>query len=217
MVWSADLAYVVGLITTDGNLSIDGRHINLTSKDLDQIKTFSKILNLHNKIGIKASSHNPNGIYYQMQFGNVELYRFLLNIGLFPNKTKTLGKLEIPKKYFPDFLRGHLDGDGYTYAYWDKRWKNSFMLYTGFLSASKKHLEWLSNVIENYYQIAGKVRFTSKAYRLVYAKKNSLILLKKLYYKKDIPSLTRKRFKIEQALGIIQQHAGVVKLEDTLA
>jgi len=32
MIWSADFAYAVGLLTTDGSLSIDGRHINLTSK-----------------------------------------------------------------------------------------------------------------------------------------------------------------------------------------
>ncbi len=50
---SADFAYVIGLITTDGSLSKDGRHLNLTSKDIDQIQTFKRILNLKNKIGIK--------------------------------------------------------------------------------------------------------------------------------------------------------------------
>ena len=33
MQWNHDFAYAIGLITTDGNLSPDGRHINLTSKD----------------------------------------------------------------------------------------------------------------------------------------------------------------------------------------
>lgn len=50
-IWSTELAYAVGLLTTDGNLSKDGKHINLTSKDLDQIKTFKKCLGLKNKIG----------------------------------------------------------------------------------------------------------------------------------------------------------------------
>ena len=117
MKWTTDLAYVIGLITTDGSLSIDGRHINLTSKDIEQIQTFARLLNLNNKIGTKHSSYNPKGIYYQIQFGDVKLYRFLLSIGLSPNKTKTLGGLKIPNKFFPDFLRGHLDGDGYTYSY----------------------------------------------------------------------------------------------------
>ena len=118
--WHADLAYIVGLITTDGSLSIDGRHINLTSKDIEQIETFAKILHLNNKVGIKKSSYNPNGRYYQIQFGSVRFYKFLVKVGLTPNKTKTLTSLKVPKKYFVDFLRGHLDGDGFTYSYWDK-------------------------------------------------------------------------------------------------
>lgn len=31
--WSPEIAYAVGLLTTDGSLSIDGRHIDFTSKD----------------------------------------------------------------------------------------------------------------------------------------------------------------------------------------
>ncbi len=212
MRWSAKFAYVIGLITTDGSLSIDGRHINLTSKDIEQLETFAKILDLQNKIGIKKSSFNPNGKYFQIQFGNVKLYRFLLQIGLMPNKTKILGSLKIPDKYFADFLRGHLDGDGYTYSYFDPRWKASFMLYTGFISASKNHLEWMRNKIKELYSIEGKLRFQGKStYSLKYAKKNSIILLEKLYYKENLPYLKRKRSKIIEALGIINKQAGVLE------
>jgi hypothetical protein len=75
-----------------------------------------------------------------VQFGNVAFYRFLLSAGLFPNKTKTMGVLKIPDIYFADFLRGHLDGNGCTYSYWDKRWKSSFLLYMTFISASRAHV-----------------------------------------------------------------------------
>lgn len=210
MTWNKDLSYIVGLITTDGSLSIDGRHIYLTSKDIDQIKTVARILHLKNKIGIKASSYNPNGKYYILQFGNVKLYRFLLEIGLTPNKTKTLGALEIPRYYFADFLRGHLDGDGFTFSYWDKRWKNSFMLYTGFTSASKNHLEWIHGEVKRLYNLQGTIKSSGKsAFQLLYAKNGSLKLLKKLYYSEDIPCLQRKRFKIREALDIIGKRPGV--------
>lgn len=209
------MAYVTGLITTDGSLSIDGRHINLTSKDIDQIKTFIKLLRLKNKIGLKYSSYTGEKKYYQVQFGNIKLYRFLMDIGLTPNKTKILGALKIPDLLLADFLRGHLDGDGYTYSYFDPRWKNSFMLYTGFISASKKHLEWIRERIYSLYGIDGKLRFQGKStYCLKYAKKSSVLLLRKLYYKKGLPALKRKRFKIQQALAIIHQTAGVGKLVD---
>ena len=217
--WSANLAYIVGLIATDGNLSKDGRHINLTSKDILQLETFAKILNLSNKISPKMSSYAKNNICYQIQFGNVKLYKFLQSIGLTPNKTKTIGELSIPKRYFADFLRGHLDGDGCTYSYWDTRWKSSFMLYTDFISASKKHLDWLRNKVLNLYGIEGKIGFSGRStYKLVYAKHASVWLLNMIYYRENIPCLKRKRLKISKALGIIQQQdAEVLESVDRLA
>ena len=97
--WTPQIAYAVGLITTDGNLSSDNRHIDFTSKDIESIKTFKKCLNLKNKTGLKKDSRS-NKTYYRIQFGNVNLYRWLLKIGLTPNKTKTIGKLAIPDEFF---------------------------------------------------------------------------------------------------------------------
>ena len=52
--WSPELVYAVGLITADGSLSKNGRHIDFTSKDLDQIKTYCKCLGIEDiKIGTK--------------------------------------------------------------------------------------------------------------------------------------------------------------------
>lgn len=204
MRWSCNLAYVIGLIVTDGSLSKDGRHIELTSKDKGQIETFSRILNLKNKIGYKRSDYNPSGVYYRIQFGNVRLYRFLIKIGLTPNKTKTIGQIEIPDKYFADFLRGHLDGDGYTTSYYDSVFKNSFRLYTGFVSASLKHLEWIKDKVRIIHHVEGRIKFAGKStYQLVYAKKASIQLFGVMYYKKNLPYLKRKHSKIVTALDII--------------
>ncbi len=51
--WSPELAYVVGIIATDGNLSPDGRHINITSKDEEMVQTVKKLLRLDNKKGVR--------------------------------------------------------------------------------------------------------------------------------------------------------------------
>lgn len=207
------MAYAIGLITTDGCLSKDKRHIDFTSKDVDQVQNIKKILKLRNKIGIKYSGRKDRKPYFRVQFGNVKFYNFLLSIGLCPNKTKVLKKISIPDKYFIDFIRGHLDGDGFTYSYWDKRWKSSFMLYTGFVSASKAHLEWIKNQLELLYMLKGKIKSCgSSAYQLMYAKKNSVILLRKIYEKQNIICLKRKRCKVVKALGIIRSEAGMAKL-----
>ena len=89
--WNPKLAYAVGLITTDGNLSPDGRHLTLVSKDIPQLKTFKKCLKLKNKIGLRKGGYMKIKNYHHVQFGNVILYKWLLNIGLMPNKTKIIG------------------------------------------------------------------------------------------------------------------------------
>lgn len=213
MLWTPDFAYCVGLITTDGNLSKDGRHITFVSKDIEQINNLMRILQLHCKISTKKGSYSNTKLYYYLQFSNIVLYRFLLSIGLMPNKTKIIKELVIPDKYFSDFLRGHLDGDGYTYSHWDNRWKSSFRLYTIFMSASLTHLQWIQRKILELYGVSGKLNFYGRSvYYLVFAKIKSTILLRFLYYNNNVTCLKRKLFKIESALGIIDRQAGVEKL-----
>ena len=50
-IWTPNLAYIVGLLATDGCLSNDGRHIIMRSSDVDLLKTFKKCLGINNKIG----------------------------------------------------------------------------------------------------------------------------------------------------------------------
>lgn len=201
ILWSPNIAYAVGLITTDGNLSSSKRHIEFTSKDIQLIKTFKKCLDIKNKIGFKIGSFSDKK-YPRVQFGDIVFYNWLLKIGLTPHKSKTLGELKIPNKYFFDFLRGHFDGDGCCYSYWDKRWRSSFMFYITFVSASKKHINWLKRKIKiladvnGYLGKAGK----DKIYQLRYAKRELKILISKMYYKKELPRLNRKFKKLQKIL-----------------
>lgn len=211
--WSSNLAYAVGLITSDGCLSKDGRHIDFTSRDLEQIQNFKSILKIDNKIGLKYRGKDRNKYYPRIQFGDINFYKFLLSIGLTPRKSKTIEKVRIPRKYFADFLRGCLDGDGYTYSYWDKRWKASFVIYTGFTAGSLKFIKWLRKNINKFYGIKGYIKHSGQsALALMYAKKESLIILKKMYYNNEVTCLSRKRFKIIESLGIIDEQARVSKL-----
>ena len=143
--WSSNFSYALGLLASDGNLAKNSGHINFTSKDKDQILNFSSCLGIHNKIGTKLSGSGNRSFY--IQFGDVVFHRFLISIGITPRKSKTIGKVKIPKKYFFDFLRGVFDGDGTFYSYYDPRWRSSFMFYTGFTSASIKHVKWLRDSI----------------------------------------------------------------------
>lgn len=207
--WTPDLAYAVGLITTDGCLSKDKRHVDFTSKDLCQIQTFKKVLSLKNKIGTKTNGRK-NGVYYRVQFGNVVFYDWLTKIGLSSRKSLTINSLKINPFHFRDFVRGCLDGDGSIISYTDKY--NTYLnpkytyqrLFVNFFSGSHNYLNWLQNTIWNQLGIKGAIltsknakRPDSRYYALKFSTKEARVLLNWIYYRKDLPKLERK-FQIAQ-------------------
>lgn len=202
--WSPELAYVVGLLASDGCLVEKGHLIDLTSKDKEQIENFLLCLNKNVKIGTKGSG-SGNGRYYRAQFKSVLFYNFLVSIGLTPAKSKTIGELKIPNNFFFDFLRGSFDGDGCTYSYWDKRWKSSYMYYLSFASASKRHLEWIRERNKQNLGVRGHITHTKNKslYQLRYAKSEGNKILKKMYANERAVCLSRKKLKIDTMLRTI--------------
>ncbi len=201
--WSPNFAYAIGLLASDGCLSSDGRHIDLTSNDIDQLKNFNKALNINMRITPKSSGRGYTS--YHIQFSDVLFYRFLYKIGMTTVKSKTLGRLEVPDKYFFDFLRGCYDGDGCFYGYWDPRWKSSYMFYLTFVSASEEYLLWLSYKI---YKLTGLekkpvISKNNRVHDLRFAKSASLELLRKMYYTHDVVCLGRKKDKIIKLLNLV--------------
>ena len=201
--WTPKLAYAVGLLTTDGNLSKDRRHITLTSADTQLLNTFMSCLNIKNQITSCYSGSKK--LHHRVQFGNVRLYKWLLKIGLTPNKSHTIGAIKIPKKFFRDFLRGHLDGDGSIVVYQDnynsyknKKYTNT-RIYTKFISASQPHILWLHKMIRTCTSVKGTLqhkeskKYDTRMWAIHFAKYESLKLLKWLYYRPDLPTLNRKR------------------------
>jgi hypothetical protein len=194
--WSTNIAYSVGLIASDGCLQKDGRHIDLTSKDFEQLLNFSKALGRDMKIGRKSSGAGRFG--YRIQFGDVAYYDFLASAGLTPAKSKTLGALAIPDEFYADFLRGLFDGDGSTYGYMDPRWRSSFMFYVQFTSASPLFVEYLQLTNQRLVKglAKGSIRDGHGAMSLSYAKADSHKLFQFMYYNDSCLSLTRKKLKL---------------------
>jgi hypothetical protein len=201
--WTSDLAYLVGLIATDGCLS-RGRYVTLVSKDVENLSNFQKILGTRLTIGTTKSG-STGTMTPRVQLNNILFYELLISIGLTPAKSKTIRMLDVPDMYFFDFLRGVFDGDGSTYSYIDKRWRSSFMFYVQFASASPAFLKWLQETISRRLHVSGH---TTKAkghntQQLKYAKRAGLILLRRMYSEKTAVCLTRKRLKIDKMLRIV--------------
>jgi len=189
--WSPEFAYALGLIASDGNLSPDGRHIEITSKDIAQLITFRNSLKIQNRIGYKTSGFAETKIA-RLQFGDVNFYSFLLGIGLTPNKSKNLGKLNILEKFFPDFLRGCIDGDGSIDTFRHPESKHP-QFRIRICSASPKFLSWLKRAIKsNVGTKGGWISRGQRAYFLSYGKDDAIRISKLIYYNKSLPFLKRK-------------------------
>jgi len=189
--WDSNIAYLTGLIAADGCIVNNGRHLNVTSKDIELINHTQLILDMNVKFNLKRSI--LGGEAYNLQFSNVAFYDFLLDVGLTPAKSKTIPELKVPDEYYPDFLRGYFDGDGTIYGFWDTRWKSSLMYYTGFTSASPAFLKWLSITNARLFRTSpGFMKKSPSADTLMYAKADSYKLFEAMYYKPNLLYLGRK-------------------------
>lgn len=183
--WSKDFAYALGLLATDGCLSGDGRHIEFTSKDLDQVINLCNCLNIKPDISKKSNGHGQ--LAFRVQFSDVTFYHWLNKIGITAKKSQTIGVVGIPTKYFFDFLCGCFDGDGSSYSYWDRRWKSSYMFYVGFASASRDFISWLKSGVQTLGGINGHVTENGGrdvCYQLKYSKREAVKLVKRMYKKR---------------------------------
>lgn len=195
--WSQNFAYAIGLITSDGWLSKDKRHLGFRSKDLELINTFRNAPGLKNKI---SKYQDDKRIYFTISFGDKIFYNFLNNLGLYNAKSKTIAKVDIPDIFFPDFLRGLFDGDGSFYNFRDKRWPNSFGFKLSFASASPSFITWLKNRISSLFDIYGYLHKGAGVINLEYTKWASKKIISVMYYSNNILFLKRKYFKIKSAM-----------------
>lgn len=206
--WSSQFAYVIGLLTADGCLLNDGRHIDFTSKDYEQVATFKKCLKLKACISVKHSGIGNR--YYRVQFSDVLFREFLMSIGLTPAKSKTIASVLVPDEYFSDFLRGYFDGDGSSYSYYDPIFPKSYRFYLSFVSASPRFIQWLQEKLQIEVGVKGHFsRALGKGYiQLKYAKKEAILVCAYMYQNKGGPRLKRKHLKIKQSMRIISGRRG---------
>jgi len=201
--WSPNFAYAVGLLTADGHLSKDERHIIFTSKELELINLFKAALQIENKPTRRKEKRRE---WFSLSFGDRVFYRFLLTIGLTPAKSKTIKSVDIPEKFFADFLRGLFDGDGTFYMFRDARWPNSLCFKMSFASASKEFIEWLKHELTRSYGVKGYLHKGAGVSNLEYVKGDSRILFHTMYHQKELLFLKRKYTKMRTALELDEQN-----------
>ena len=174
------LWYLVGLVATDGCLSSDGRHIDITSKDRQLLTDIRKALILENKIGRKFNGQGR--LSFHIQIGNRNLYDFLMSIGLKQKKSLVLEELQIPAEFFRDFIRGIIDGDG-SIRRWlhpsNKKEQWSLRIYSG----APIFIHWLRDLLKETIGANGRIHKESDTqYILKYGKMAAREITRECYY-----------------------------------
>jgi len=176
-----NLWYLVGLITSDGSLSSDGRHIDITAKEYEFLERIKNATGITNKIGSKYGLKKQKA--YHIQIGNKNFYNFLLMVGLTPKKSLTIRSLNVSREHFADFLRGLIDGYG-CIRRWihpsNKREQWNLRIYSG----SGVFIKWLNSITENMLHVKGRVhKERDRLWILKYGKMAAKEISRQCYYK----------------------------------
>ncbi len=105
--WSNKMAYVLGIILTDGNVATNNGCISISMKEGDHLKKIKKMLNSEHPVKYDKSKD----IYY-FGFTRKKMSDKLFELGITNNKSLKVEFPDVPDKYLSHFIRGVFDGDG---------------------------------------------------------------------------------------------------------
>ena len=110
---SSNMAYLLGFIAADGNVSSDSNQIKIGLSAIDQmflerikneLQCESPILNYETNNGYSVS---------ELKFSSSKIKKKLAEYNITPKKTYSFSfPKHLARKYWIDFIRGYFDGDG---------------------------------------------------------------------------------------------------------
>lgn len=123
--WTPQMAYVLGFIYADGNLS-EGKKRNpnlrnssaslrcsIEQKSPEILEKIKSLMGCDKRL--YKIKNRPRGYIYRLDLNDEEIYEDLLRLGLMPAKSLKLQFPEIPPDCVRHFIRGCWDGDGSVY------------------------------------------------------------------------------------------------------
>jgi len=172
--WLPEMAYVLGLIITDGCISKTGT----VSLCINDIELLEKVMGSGHKI---TPSRRQKGLYC-FHFSREKLVKDLEQLCVVPRKSLIVKFPVVPQAYLPDFIRGVFDGDGSVF--FDKR-RSKFPLRSNFVSGSDAFIEGLQRVLEDL-GMPRRTIYKQKtkngwSYMFIYDHKDSIKLFNILY------------------------------------
>ena len=156
---NSEMAYILGLIASDGSVSQKENliAIQLQEEDkqiLEQIRILTQVQRPLEEYIRKETGHK----IFSFRNWSAEWKKDLSHYGIVPKKTFTLKPPTfLSKEYAIDYIRGYFDGDGSIYKI-----KNTNAVFFEISGASKATIDWIYDQLVNRYHIFGNKKLTEK-------------------------------------------------------
>lgn len=108
--WSPEMAWVLGLIITNGCISNNNHTITLTQKNIAVLQLVAEIM----KVDFVTAPITKLLKTPTLIINSKVIKEDLKNLGIHPNKSLTVTFPNVPKKCLASFIRGVIDGDGWV-------------------------------------------------------------------------------------------------------
>ncbi len=183
---SPSLAYLLGLLTADGNICESSNHhtLQLTLKRSDE-SLLRKIKSLAG--GYVGRAKTVKAFYWRLS--GIEFIEMVKRFGLKPRKTQRTAIPPLEKNLYRHFIRGYFDGDGTLGIYRVQRGRSFRLSFFG----CKPFLSRLSSLIIAQLGPVGRLRhICRKLYGLHYSRRNEVACLASWMYTNCSLFLTRK-------------------------
>jgi len=189
--WTPEMAYTVGFIAADGCITKHSESswmLRIMSTDRDILEKINPLLGdakIRKRQNGLTKSGNKCKPIHSIAYYDRDLIKHLVEIGVVPRKSYTMGPLSIPDQYFWQFLRGFTDGDGCVrkrisggYVYPEISWSGG----------SQKFMVWLRDKIEALTGLHVKVydHCRRKSWVIVYSASSATKLLDLVYANTDL-------------------------------
>lgn len=193
---SEEKAYFLGFIFADGCVSNGQFSLKIHERDIEIIHKFRELINSNCKITTQLYG---NSMMSRIAIKNNLFCEHLKKYGIIENKTKKTKHLPldlIPKKFYRDFLRGLVDGDGWVIKTGEGRYKIGFC--TQYLSTAIDFKNMLNSLIEEKWE--NKILTPKDKYAVVNIQKQTVVKQVALALYKDNKICLSRKYHMAQEI-----------------
>lgn len=203
--WSPEMAYILGFVVADGTIIVDrfreSLRLRILSTDIEILEKIANVLGVC-KIHKNKSRGGTRKQTFYLDICNRRFVQHLIDLGVCPNKSYDMKKLDIPEELFSHFFRGYLDGDG-CFSYGNSTRGGKFC-HVSWVGACKDYMKWLHDEVN---RVLGsgkpKIHVDNKGYyRSFISGKNKVRKLLDYIYNNSSIHLERKFVKYIEAIGL---------------